>query len=252
MTSTDKRRHGVLRGAATHMQPRTLPRPQRQAGEGATASAREALPAGQAVTRIDGAADAYAQGLEAGRAAGMQQGLEGAQKRVDDAMRSARQEFEQVAGQRLQEFKTEANARLAQLERLLANFESAAHQRVGELESDAIALAYSALCKVLGDNARDPVTIAAIVRQGMAQLSGSALLAVRMNEADLRILLGDEQGRRLQAAAPRVKWVADSSVAAGGCLLDTAAGSLDARLETQLATLRALWASTPDPEGPSA
>ena len=252
MTSTDKPRHGVLRGAATHVQPRTLPRPQRQAGEGASASARETRPASQALARVDGATNSYAQGLEAGRAAGMQQGLEGAQKRVDDATRAARQEVEQVAGQRLQEFKSEANARLAQLERLLANFESAAHQRVGELESDAIALAYGALCKVLGDHARDPATIAAIVRQGMAQLSGSALLAVRMNEVDLRLVLGDEQGRRLQATAPRVKWVADSSVGAGGCLFDTAAGSLDARLETQLAALRVLWASAAAQEGPPA
>lgn len=247
MTSTDKRLHGVLRGAATHTEPRMLPRPLRQAIEGV----REASNAGQASAQAADA-QAYAQGLEAGRAAGMQQGLEGAQKRIEDATRAARQEFEQVAGQRLQEFKNEANARLAQLERLLVNFEATAKQRIQAIEADAIALAYGAVCKILGDQGRDPATIAAIVRQGMAQLSGSALLSVRMNDADLQVLLADEHGRRLRAAAPQVKWVADSSVATGGCLFDTAAGSLDARLETQLATLRLLWASSHEREEPSA
>ena len=247
MTSPDKRRHGVLRGAMTHVQPRMLHRPQR---EGAGAPGAQA--ASDVIARGPDAAQAYAQALEAGRAEGVQQGLEGAQKRMDEAMRAARQDFEQTAGERLQEFRTEATARLAQLERLLANFESAAQMRVAQLESDAIALAYGALCKVLGDHAREPAMIAAIVRQGMAQLSGSALLAVRMNESDLRMLLGDEQGRRLQAAAPQVRWVADASVVAGGCLFDTQAGSLDARLDTQLATLRTLWASAAGPSGPSA
>lgn len=244
MTTTDKRRHGVLRGAVTHAQPRHLARPLKPSSEGAAPGGRDSNAPGHALARTASMDPGYALGLEAGRAAGMQQGLEGAQQRVDEAMRAARQEFEQVAGQRLQEFKTEAGARLAHLERILAGLEAATAKRVAELESDAIALAYGAVCKILGDRACDAPTVAAIVQQGMAQLPGSTLLTVRMNEADLRALLGDEQGRRLQAAAPQVKWIADPAVATGGCLFDTAAGSLDARLETQLMALRALWATT--------
>ncbi len=235
MNTAKKRGDGVLRGAATYAQPRHLPRSPRHAGGGAAAVARPA------------AADAdYRLGLEQGREAGLREGLQDAQQRVDDAVRTARQEFEQVASQRLQEFKTEAGARLAQLERMLAGFEASTARRVAELESDAIALAYGAVCKLLGDQAADVATIAAIVQQGMAQLRGSTLLAVRMNEGDLRALLGDEHGRRLQAAAPQVKWLADAAVTTGGCLIDTTAGSLDARLETQLSALRALWLTPPD------
>jgi len=160
---------------------------------------------------------------------------------VDEAVKAARLEVEDAARQRLEQFKAEAGTRLAQLEQLLAAFESASARRVAELESDAIALAYGAVCKVLGAQAGHPAAIAGLVQQAMAQLRGSAIVAVRMNERDLRVLLNDEQGRRLRAAAPQVEWIADAAVAAGGCLVDTTAGSLDARLETQLAALQALW-----------
>lgn len=250
MSAAKKRNDGVLRGAATHALPRPLPRPPRH-GAGNAIVSREPTVDAVAISRTSGADAGYQQGLEEGRAAGLREGLQGAQQRVDDAMRAGRQEFEQIANQRLQEFKTEATARLAQLDRLLANFEAASARRVAELEGDAIALAYGAVCKLLGEQASDVPTIAAIVQQAIAQLRGSALLAVRMNDADLRALLGDEQGRRLQASAPQVRWLADVAVTTGGCLIDTTAGSLDARLETQLSALRTLWATVPDSKGPS-
>ena len=238
-----KKPDGVLRGAATHAQPRSLPRSPRQRAEGAVASSQGVAGVELMAQRSPGHDDGYQQGLEEGRAAGLQEGLHGAQQRVDEAVRKARQDFEGLANQRLEEFKSEAIARLAQLERVLASFETASARRVAELEDDAIALAYGAVCKLMGEQAGGAAAIADVVRQGMAQLRGSTLLAVRMNESDLRTLLGDEQGRRLQAAAPQVKWTADPAVAAGGCLIDTTAGSLDARLDTQLASLRALWAA---------
>lgn len=246
MTVTKKRGDGVLRGAAMHAQPRHLPRAPRHASDASAIGVRK--PAATALAP-SGADVGFEQGLEEGRSAGMREGLQGAQQRVDEAMRAARKEFEQLAGQRLQEFKAEATARLAQLERVVAGFEVASTRRVEELEADAIALAYGAVCKLLGEQAGDAATIAAIVRQGMAQLRGSSLLTVRMNDSDLRALLGDEQGRRLQASAPQVKWIADAAVTAGGCLIDTTAGSLDARLETQLSALRVLWATPPGSTG---
>ncbi|HEY9028920.1 MAG TPA: FliH/SctL family protein [Burkholderiaceae bacterium] len=243
MNAAKKRPEGVLRGVATQAQPRQLPRAPRQA-----AAAPAGSPAGVALARQPASAfDAgYEQGLEQGRAAGLQQGLQGAQQRIDDAMRTARQEFEQVANQRLQDFKAEAGTRLVRLERVLAAFESAATRRIGELESDAVALAFGALCKLLSEQAGHAPVIAGIVQQALAQLRGSTLLAVRLNERDLRTLMDDEQGHRLQAAAPQVRWIADAAVGAGGCLVDTTAGSLDARLGTQLAALRTLWSAVPD------
>ncbi|MEP6501873.1 MAG: FliH/SctL family protein [Betaproteobacteria bacterium] len=242
MTAGDKRRHGVLRDTSTHAQPRHLARPTKHSGASPTPASRQPS-AGTLQERATPQDAGYAAGLETGRAAGLQQGLEAAQQRIDDAMRTARHEFEQMAGQRLQEFKAEANARLAQLERVLDGVDQAVAKRLVELESDAVALAYAAVCQLLGEQAGDVTTIARIVTQGMSQLRGSVLLTVRMNEADLRALLADDQGRRLQAAAPQVKWLADAAVTSGGCLFDTTAGSLDARLETQLVALRAIWAA---------
>ena len=239
MTAPKKRDVELLRGVSTHASPRHLPRSPRQGYVPALPAVHGAVDAIAAAPAEAG----YREGVELGRAAGFQQGLEGARQRVDEAVNAARMEFEETARQRLEQFKTEAGARLAQLEQLLSAFQSASARRIAELESDTIALAYGAVCKMLGTQAGNPAAIAGLVQQALAQLRGSAIVAVRMNERDLRALLNDDQGRRLQAAAPQVEWTADTAVAAGGCLVDTTAGSLDARLETQLAALQALWRS---------
>ena len=239
MSAPKKHDDWVLRGAGTHALPRHLPRSPRHVFAASTPVVHATLGTAPATPGEAG----YQEGVELGRAAGLQQGLEGAQRRVDDAVTAARRDFEEKAGRRLQEFQAEANARIGQLDKLLAAFDAATASRIADLEADAIALAYGAVCKVLGAQAGMPAAVAGLVQQALAQLRGSAIIAVRLNERDLRVLMGDEQGRRLKASAPQVEWVTDASVAAGGCLVDTTAGGLDARLETQLSALLGLWRS---------
>ena len=247
MSVHDKPRHAVLRGAMTHVQPRRLAHPMRARADVNAASDRAVTVKDATLHRDPTSDDAgYAKGREEGHAAGLEQGLSDAKQRVERAMLAARQEFEQLATRRLQDFGAEATARLSQLERLLAGLEPAVTKRLLELETDAVALAYAAVCRILGEQAVQPQGIARVVRQGIEQLRGSELLEIRMNERDLHALSSEEQGRRLQASVPQVKWVADAGVEAGGCIVETTAGRLDARLDTQLDALRSLWTQPRD------
>jgi len=221
---------GVLRGAATHAQPKRLARP-RRGGTDLVASEPPVAP-------VDAG---YEEGFAAGREAGLQQGLLDAQPKIAEMQAAARAEFEQAAQRRMREFEGEIESRLGRIDRLLAGLDAALAKRLGELEIDAIELAYAAVCKLVGEQAGQGEAVARMVQHGLQTLGGAPLVAVRMNEVDLRALQRLPQGREMLARAPQVRWLADAAVAAGGCLFDTLSGTLDARLDTQLAALRATW-----------
>lgn len=227
--STDTGR-SVLRGATTHAQPKRLARPRRAAAEVGVAE--------MAVATIDAG---YQAGLAAGHEAGIRQGLVDAQPRVAEAVAAARAEFERTANQRLREFEAEIGTRLGRIDRLLAGLDAALAKRLDELERDAVELAYAAVCKVVGEQAGQGEAVARFVRHGIEALRGAPLLSVRLHEADLRALQAHPQGREVMAGAPQLRWLADAAVPAGGCLFETPSGTLDARLDTQLAALRAAW-----------
>lgn len=103
-------------------------------------------------------------------------------------------------------------------------------------EDTAVELAMAALARLLGE-APDASRVSALVRQAGLQLRDPSQLRVRLAPADLALL--KEAGIDPAALAPQVadvQWVADPAIR-GGCVLQTAAGNLDARLQQQLAVL---------------
>jgi flagellar assembly protein FliH len=220
---------GVLRGAATHVQPRRLARPR---PVDAAAPVDVAPP-----TLVPG----YEQGFEVGRQAGFEQGLLDAQRQIGEAVAHKRAELEQAVEARLSEVEAEAAKRLERLDNVLSGLEGALVKRLAEVEADAVALAFAAVCKLIGDQAGQAEAVGRILRQGFEALRGAPLLAVRMNEADLRVLQSHPQWRQTLANTPQVRWIADAAVAMGGCLFETPSGTLDARLDTQLDALRSKW-----------
>ncbi|WZB76136.1 FliH/SctL family protein [Achromobacter insuavis] len=103
-------------------------------------------------------------------------------------------------------------------------------------EDAAIELAVAALARILGE-APDVSRVTAIVRQAGLQLRDPSQVRVKLAPADLVLL--KEAGIDPAALAPQVadvQWVADPAIR-GGCVLQTTAGNLDARLQQQLAVL---------------
>lgn len=108
------------------------------------------------------------------------------------------------------------------------------------LLDDALCLAHEATVRFVGEAAtaadadlrRDRLR-SLIDHAAAAELDGRALVRVRVHPDDLA-LLGDGDGRAWNA-------VADGGVERGGCRLDTAHGSLDARLAIRLERLRSAW-----------
>jgi len=183
----------------------------------------------------------YLDGFAAGREAGLEAGLREAEARVAEAARQAQQACRAEAEDRVREFERAASARLEQIGRILSELDAAARQRLQDLEADAAGLAFEAVCQVLGDQAARPDAVVRWLRTLLENAGSHPLLGVRMHEADLRAIASHPEGQSLLKNT-RVQWRPDPNVSAGGCVIETAGGTLDARFETQLTRLRRVWA----------
>ncbi len=124
---------------------------------------------------------------------------------------------------------------LQQLSTLTAELGKAKLLAAQQAEDGIVAVVYETCCKMLGDAALIREGVAALVKQGLSAFKEEGSLLVRLHPQDLATL---------QAAMPEIdangglRWQEDAAIALGGCVVEGASGTLDARLETQLDSLR--------------
>lgn len=105
---------------------------------------------------------------------------------------------------------------------------------------DTVAIAYEAVIKILGDGARSREAVAEVVESIRQSQGDGGPLVVRVGPEDYEALVVEPEFISLEDERGRIRLVEDSRVALGGCIVETSRGSLDARLDTQLARLRDL------------
>lgn len=184
-----------------------------------------------------GYAEGYERGLRDGLADAAQRVEQATREAVDNAqadLRAARDAERQRIDAALTEHETLTRQVLEQVQR---HINSATRQ----IEEQAVAIAYEAVCRIVGDAAPQASAIQAIVARALAELGGKPALRVRLHPGDLATLQASPDAQVLLQGFPAVSWAADDSVSMGGCLVDSTAGTLDARLEVQLRALGQSW-----------
>ncbi|MFZ6765882.1 FliH/SctL family protein [Undibacterium sp. Di26W] len=140
----------------------------------------------------------------------------------------------------LEEAKSEFAAEFSRIKSMTEKLPMAIETGIKGIEDLAVAVVFESVCKILGDTVVSQDGVKAIVRQVAQRVSIREKLVIRLNPSDFKIL---ESGGILESTLPaptleQISWIADSDIALGGCILETAVGDLDARLETQLENLR--------------
>jgi len=137
----------------------------------------------------------------------------------------------------LQEAKQAFTTDIARIRGVADRLGGTLRSQIAGLEDMAAAIAFEAVCKLLGDGAGSSEQIQALVRAAAAHASERTNLVVRLNEADLAVL---KKTGALDDTLPnsKVKWQADTDVELGGCVVSTDFGDIDARLEIQIERLR--------------
>lgn len=149
---------------------------------------------------------------------------DGYQAGLDAGKASAQKELEQAVGQ---------------IKELLHSLKDLNEALFQEMEDSAAEVVFEAVTKIIGQTAIDKQTAFSATRAAIEQLKGRERLIVRVSAKDYEMVkaaLNDQE-----AAVPfatSVSVIADNLVQLGGCMIETEAGSLDARLEIQLQRLK--------------
>lgn len=118
---------------------------------------------------------------------------------------------------------------------LLASLENIRLQTYETVETEIVALSLAIARKIVGQElAIRPDLVLNAVRNALGQLEGAGQIRIKLNPEDLKLL--EEVKADLTAGIQttgRVTLTGDDAVACGGCMIETDAGEIDARLETQ-------------------
>lgn len=172
---------------------------------------------------------AHQQAHEAGLAEGRAQGL-----------KEARAE---AASQRAEHAREIA----AVLNRLAAQ----AHEQIAGLEPVAVDVVLAACRAILGTAMATPEGVQAAVKAALEAAARDEVLQVRLHPRDMALLSAATGAAGPGSVAASLALRSDDSVGPGGCIVEIAGGSLDARIETQFRLLAAALARgmSATPEG---
>ncbi|HYD79891.1 MAG TPA: FliH/SctL family protein [Paucimonas sp.] len=123
------------------------------------------------------------------------------------------------------------------LEAITAKLEETLAQGIANIEDMAVAIVFAAVCKILGDAMVTREGVIAQVRQVMARVRERGALLIRLHPTDLE-LVQERNVFGVGAKSMEITWVADDSLSIGGCVVETAGGEFDARLDMQLEQIR--------------
>lgn len=190
--------------------------------------------------------------LREGHALGLKQGLEAASAQVAQAVQVAQARGLAEIDDLRARIQAEHAEHLTRIDRAALALESAVAQTWARIEAEAAMLALEVVGRILGDPAQREAVVRAIVAQAVSQCAERPI-RIRLSPQDHALVVAAESARQLGAAASGPDWAPDTSIAAGGCIVDTDAGSLDARLDLQLTRLLAAWRPQvrPAPSTPS-
>lgn len=125
---------------------------------------------------------------------------------------------------------------LAKADRLVKVAEQDAQQMIIDAERQIVEIALAVAGKVIAREIEEnPATILPIVKEALAKVRDQDHIVIRVNPGEYEMVLLAKHDLQLMVGREQAVSVsADQTVAAGGCVIDTALGTVDAKLDTKL------------------
>lgn len=167
--------------------------------------------------------------------------IEQVQQEVQAAYERGFAEGQEVASAILETELRTTTERVRNLSDAIVHLQTQYAEAIARSEAIALDLAVTIARAILGYEAEHSAEcILAQARSALEQYHGKDAVTIRLHPDSLRLL--QEVGNPITAehSSQSIAFVADSSVEPGGCILETALGTFDAQLSTQLARARQL------------
>ena len=198
---------------------------------------------GHALGFETGMREGKAQGYKQGHELGYQQGTE---KGYQDGLKQGKEQAQaaQDAARKEQAHFRDSSRRL---EEILGGVSQEIALRLAESEDDMVALCFDVVCRIAGKELATAVGVRHHLLHALRDFKLRAALKVHMHPDDLALLQHEQlPPDRIDVDLERmghnqVQWVPDTDIAMGGCVLRSSEGGLDARLQTQLESLRSVF-----------
>jgi flagellar assembly protein FliH len=167
-----------------------------------------------------------------------EQQVQAAQRQLNEEVAAIKEDAERrgLALGRQQGEQDAQEAVRGQVERLNGVVQALQQSKRSVLEEnqDMLAeIAFAAVCRVLGAHAASRDGVRAMIDSLVDHEQAQHKMTVRLHPHDLALLSASAD--RID---PRLSFQADAGIELGGCIIDSPRGTLDARLELQLAHLR--------------
>lgn len=160
----------------------------------------------------------YDNGCEAGQAKGYEDGLEKAAEEMRQAVHAANQKAEHT----------------------IAIAESDTKDAILGAESKIVEIALAIIDKVLPQHFIDvPQVILPLVRSALEKVKDQNAIVVRVSPDDYElVLMAKNEFQMILEGDEKLTIAEDQTIVRGGCMIESANGNVDARLATQLDTLK--------------
>jgi type III secretion protein L len=161
--------------------------------------------------------------------------LEEAEEFAAEIRREAREDAETL---RAEAYSEGVERAIAEFERHLIDVREIRERVWRETEQDVLRLAVRLTEKILGREIKtDKKAVADVVSTALQNARQQEKLTVRVNPSDLPTVEKEIENLTRSGRTRFIDFVADPRVTAGGCLIESEVGTIDARLETQLRVL---------------
>ncbi len=165
------------------------------------------------------------------------------------ALRDSAQEEGYARGhaEAMKEAREKVSGAIAVLETLHIEAETAFARELAQLQEACVQIVAEAFFKLAGSALATPEAVVGVVAEVLKRVREERELRIHVNPQDLPLLRTAEPGIAASLPGRNFTLVPDARVEAGGCMVESTLGSLDGRLEVQLAGLVATLRAAKDP-----
>lgn len=150
-------------------------------------------------------------------------------KLEEDAKKNGLESAEKLAHEKVQE-------KITQWESAIESVTNSAIEKLFNYEEDCIELAYTAVCRIIGETAATKSQVSLIVKEALKHITSSEKQIILVSPNDYDLIKSDTSVNKNLIVSEKVKY--------GGCIIKFGSGTLDARIETQLEKLKKILINT--------